>query len=277
MVDGISGGNATSGTFGAINLDALDAIQVGDNPNNSDTSNQGGQGDDPFAGVEIDERYKEFDPKEALARTLKSKFDKKSNDFDKLMGDFNKVSERANLLNQLFTDEGLFYALVNQVKPDLVKNVDYGIQIKEELKKEFGEGYKPSLTRQEAERDDPGGKDWKYYKRLDDLSNKFGNSSGHSKNLKEYLDSRRAEEELEEQKMQQSLSTLKTELKMSDEEAKAIISWGEALQLKDLVKIHRFLRRFSSAPGITNIPGDTVTKSKKDEYLESIFGKKKKS
>jgi hypothetical protein len=273
MVDGISGSEVASETFSEINLDALNSEQVSTETNDSGTSSQGG-GDDPFKGVEIDERYKGLEPTEALLRTLKSKYDKTTNDYQKLTRDYNKASQRAELLNQLFTDEGLFLALVNQVKPDLVKNVDYGVQIKEELKKQFGEGYKPSLTRQEAERDDPGGIDWKYYKKLDDLSNKFGENSGHSKNLKEYLDQRKAEQDLESEQMQASLETLKKEMKMGDEEAKAIIAWSEGLQMKDLVKIHRYLRKFSSAPGITQQPGDSVHKSQKEKYLDELFGRK---
>lgn len=279
-MDNISGGNSTSDTF-SVDLDALEGFEVGaganDSANNGSDNNNGGQGqeDDPFAGIEVEEKYKSLDPKEGLLRTLKSRYDKTSNDFTKLASEHESALQKVELFNQVFTDEGLFYALVNEVKPELVRNVDYGSRIKEELKKEFGEGFKPTLTRHEAEKDDPGGTDWKYYRKLDELSSKFSQGGSHSLKVKEYLEEKTKAEKAERAKMEADFAQMKKELKLGDDEAKAVMEWGNKLTPRDLVKIHRFLRKLPSSPGITRIPGESGTKSSADNYLDEIFGKKK--
>jgi len=174
----------------------------------------------------------------------------------------------------MLTDEGLFMAFVNEVKPDLLKGRDATQQMKLQLGDEFGEDFKPSLTREEAERDDPFGTDSKYYIKLDSLRKELAGVNGTMPTtVKEYLAKKQKLENTESQKYEIERETVKSQYKMSDVEVKAVSDWAHKLKFQDLVKVHRFLRKFPTRnPDITSTPGDAQgTKSARQKFLDGVF------
>ena len=175
----------------------------------------------------------------------------------------------------MIDDEGLLYAFIREVKPDLVKPLDLGTQLKEQLQKEFGEDFKPSLTRDEAERDDPFGKDARYYMKVDSLKQKLLNEGGQENlTIKEYLAKKRKAVETENAKYEMEREEVKQQFKMNDVEVKAVSDWALKLKFADLVKVHRFLRKIPSGinPNLNSAPGSAPgTQSERDKFLKSLF------
>lgn len=225
--------------------------------------------------IEIDERFKELPREEATIRTLQSQKDRIAAEHSKLMKEYEEKSKISGLFDQMIEDEGLLYAFIRQVKPDLVKPIDLGTQLKEQLQKEFGSDFKPEMTRDEAEREDPFGKDAKYYMRVDALKQKLLNEGGQENvTIKEYLAKKRQAQEAENAKYEMEREQVKTELKMQDAEVKAVSDWALKLGFKDLVKVHRFLSKFpgKSNPNLNEATGSNPgTLSEREKFIRNVF------
>jgi len=223
--------------------------------------------------IEIDERFKHLDPAEARIRTLQSQRDHTRAEHDKLLKEYAERDQVAGLLDQMLEDEGLLMAFIAETKPELVKSRNVASELKDQLKKEFGEDFKPQLTREEAERDDPFGNDYKYYMRVDELRAKLKEGGEAPQSVKEYLKAVNAKKQAEAAKYENERQTVKAQKKMSDEELKAVSDWALTLKLSQIVDIHRYLRKLPAGnPNLTSVPGGgEVVKSEKNKILDELF------
>lgn len=280
MENSIANNGTPSGESFDVNIDTLDGFAgVGGQPGSvelSQNNNDNASKSQPEV-FEIDDRYKNLPEPEGRFRTLKSKYDKLEADHTKLAGEYEFGSKAQLLIDNLVKDENLLRVFINQVKPGLLPKVDLGSSIKETLKTEFGEDFKPSLTRIEAERDDPGGKDWLYYRRLDELASKLsGNPGTEATSVKEYLEKVASMKESEKQKYLAHIEEVKKEFNATDEEIKGTLAWGEKLQLRDLLKLNRFLRRLpSKAPALEMASGfnpNQGVSNERSKFLKEFIG-----
>ncbi|WP_448506630.1 hypothetical protein [Immundisolibacter sp.] len=267
----VSAENTSQQSFD-VDMSILSAEQVQASADNSQNPNVHTNTDE-LSQIEIDERFKELPKEQAIIRTLQSQKDKYFSDYNKLAKDFEEKDKIAGLFDQMIDDEGLLYAFIREIKPDLVKPLDLGTQLKEQLQKEFGEDFKPTLTRDEAERDDPFGKDARYYMKVDALKAKLLQEGGQENvTIKEYLAKKRQLQEAEDAKYEMEREQVKQQYKMSDLEVKAVSDWAMKLKFKDLVEVHRFLRKFPGNPNINQAPGSAPgIKSAREEFLKQIF------
>lgn len=261
-----------------VNVDALDDIQIDTPVDSSQESNvhtnDENQSQENQEEFEIDEKFKELDPAEARLRTLQSQRDSHKSAYNKLMKDYDERDQVAGLLDQMIEDEGLLMAFISEIKPDLVKSRDIASELKGQLQQEFGEDFKPQLSRDEAERDDPFGQDSKYYMKLDELKQKLkGGDNLQATTVKEYLKKKKELEANEAEKYALERETVKSQYKMSDVELKSVSDWAMALKFADLVKVHRFLRKFPTRnPNLTSVPGDQQgVKSARDKFLDETM------
>lgn len=225
--------------------------------------------------IEIDPRFSNLPKAEALIRTLQSQKDKTQAEYNKIIKEYEQVTKIKDLFDKMLEDENLLRIFVNQVKPGIIPNKDYGEIIKEKLKQEFGEDYKPSLTRYEAERDDPGGIDWKYYKRLDQLEQELSHNSPDAKTVQEYLENLKKQQEIAQKELSMEIEKVKTELKADDNEIQGVVNWAKKLSIKDILTLHRFLRKFHKVPEYTSNSNSTVKDSispNREKFLKEIFG-----
>lgn len=225
--------------------------------------------------IEIDPKFGHLPKEEALLRTFQSRYDKLSTTHQQLAQKVQELEKLENLFESMTKDEGLLLTFVNQIKPGLIPQKDYGELIREKLRQEFGEDYKPTLTRLEAERDDPGGLDWKYYKRLDQLEQELTKvNSNVANSVKEYLEQKQKQQQAEQEKLKIEIETVKKELSVSDDEIKGTLNWYENLKLKDLIVLNRFLRKFptTKAGNIVTSPGVGTNLSQREQFLKNIFG-----
>jgi len=256
-----------------VDLSTLEQVQA-DTSVGSSTSNVHTNTEESQVQVEIDERFKHLDPAEAALRTLKSQRDQTRADHDKLLKEFGERDQIAGLLDQMLTDEGLLMAFIAETKPELIKSRNIASELKDQLKKEFGEDFKPQLTREDAERDDPFGNDYKYYMRVDELRAKLKENGEAPQSVKEYLRKKREREQLESAKYENERMTVKAQKKMSDDELKAVSDWALKLNFAQIVDIHRYLRKrpTGSNPNITSVPGGgEVLQSAKSKYLDELM------
>lgn len=270
----VSAENTSQQTF-SVDMSILDE-QVEAPASNSQDSNVHTNVDESNNQIEIDERFKELPREEATIRTLQSQKDRITAEHSKVIKELEEKSKISGLFDQMLEDEGLLYAFIRQVKPDLIKPVDLGTQLKEQLQKEFGSDYKPQLSRDEAEREDPFGTDAKYYMRVDALKQKLLTEGGAQENLtiKEYLAKKRQAQETENAKYEMEREQVKQQFKMQDAEVKAVSDWAMKLKFADLVKVHRFLSKFpgKSNPNLNEVAGSAQgTLSERDKFLKGVF------
>jgi len=261
-----------------IDLSALENIQVGNQSSNSQntnvhTNNGESQNQNENSEIEIDERFKDLDPAEARIRTLKSRYDTTTSAYNKLMKDYDERDQVANLFDSMLEDEGLLMAFIAETKPELVKNRNSAEVVKAQLVEEFGKDFKPQLTREEAERDDPFGNDMKYYDRVNELRAKLKQTTETPQSVKDYLKAKKQKSEAEAQKYDLERQAVKAQKKMSDNELQSVSKWALDLKFGQIVDIHRFLSKFPSRnPNITSVPGGgEVTKSAKAKYLDELM------
>jgi hypothetical protein len=226
---------------------------------------------------EIDPRFKDLDKSEGLIRTYQSKYDSITAEHTKLLNEHEKARKAVEFLNTLPEDENLLYAFINEVKPGLIKPKDVSVALKEALSKEFGEGFKPELSREEADREDPGGTDWRYYRKLDELYQDIskGKSGTNVNSIKEILAEREAQRKLQDAEYQSEIETAKTKFKMSDEEVKNTVEFGSKLKFADLVRITRLLQKIPNAKigSVENLSGSVTSQStNRQNFLKNIYG-----
>lgn len=225
--------------------------------------------------VEIDPRYKGLPEADAIARTIQSKYDKLNMDFINAQKELQASSVYKEILADLYEKEDALYAFLNERKPELINSRDIKTELKKALTTKFGEGFKPTRSRDEAEREDPGGTDWLYYKELDKLTAELTSGSGSyakHKSLKEFRDTIKAQREAEDREIEQEISQAKQKYQMPDAEVDWTRKWSATLKFADLVEIARFLRRFQNSPAMASIPGSNgvaVSQSRK-EFLETL-------
>lgn len=257
-----------------IDISSLSLDESGGQADDSEVQKQSSA--DSQEQFEIDPKFSHLPKEEALLRTFQSRYDKLSSVHSQLAQKVQELEKLENLFELMSKDEGLLRTFVNQLKPGLIPQKDFGEIIKEKIRQEFGEDYKPTMTRLEAERDDPGGLDWKYYKRLDQLEQELSRGNTEVANtIAEYLERKNKERQLEQEKLKQEVEIVKKELNVSDDEIKGTLSWYENLKLKDLIVLNRFLRKFptTKAGNIVTSPG-SGTQSSRQQFLSSIFNKR---
>lgn len=258
-----------------LNLDS-DNGDVKSNDSASNVSDTNNADDKKIEDQDIDPRYSNLPREEALIRTLQSRYDKAQAELQKITKDYELSAKIKETFERMVEDENLLRIFVNQIKPGLIPKKDYGEIIREKIKQEFGEDYKPQLTRLEAERDDPGGTDWKYYKRLDQLERELmGSENTEVSTIKEYIENMQKKKIAEQEELKLEVEKIKKEMNASDEEIKGILNWAEKLKLKDILTLHRFLRKFHRVPDIQSPSNQSsnISSPDREKFLREIFGK----
>lgn len=252
----------------SFELPSLDAPQV--DPQQTPGSTEGSQ---PLQ-VEVDPKYAGMPEAEGIARTIQSKYDKLNVDYLQAQKDVQTNSVYKEILTDLYESDDALYALLSERKPELISNRDVKTEVTTRLVAKFGEGFEPELSRDEAERKDPGGKDWLYYQELDKIRAEVTGAGSYAKHktLKEYREATKAERDAEDAKVELEVTQTKEKLKMSDGEVDWTRKWAASLNFENLTQMARFIRKFKNAPTMGNIPGSqTVAMSKtRQEFLDSL-------
>lgn len=260
--------SATSPESFDVDLSKLDALQV--EPEQTPGSTEGSQ---PLQ-VEVEPKYKGLPGAEGIARTIQNKYDKLNMDYLKVMKENQQYGVYKEVLTDLYENEDALYAFLTERKPELVSNRDIKTEVTKRLTDKGYGGYEPQLSRDEAERKDPGGKDWLYYREIDKITNEVLGAGSYAKHksLKEFREARIAEVRTQEANIEAEIADAKERLKMSDAE----VDWNRKfiadLKFADIAKITRFIRKFHNAPTMGNIPGGPIvgmSKERKD-FLDGI-------
>lgn len=265
-------GPASGETF-EVDLDALEAAA------GPGSEGEGGvkpnEKEDAKEFFDIDERFKDLPPAEARFRTIQSRYDTVVKERNDALASSQELEAYRNFVNQVLADEKMAIALVNQVNPELIPKKDMSQVIKSKLKEKFGEGYKPQLSRQEAERDDPGGKDWQYYRMLDEITKSATEDDPqHSMTIKQYKEKLNAMKEEEKQAALKEIDDVKKKFNTTDDEIRAVSEFLNKMSLEQGVRLHRLLRKISpKIPGVTNVSGHSSgPPSDRQRMIKEIFG-----
>ena len=239
----------------------LDALFNGEPVQNADIDSMQNQ------EFEIDERFKSLDPKEGQFRTIQSKYDKITADYNKLLANYATVEERAKLVDQMYEDKNLLYAIVNEIDPALVNKPDIKQIATEKLKAEFGD-FKPMLSREEAERDDPFGRDAQYYARVDELRKQLITTANKPTSIKEYREKQLREKQELENKQRAEVANVQKKYNATEERVQSVIKFFNSLDLDKAFQVYTLLTRQPQTKANLNLISGTPTTGKSRAFME---------
>jgi len=220
--------------------------------------------------IEIDERFIGLEPNEAKFRSIQSKYDRLQADYNKFQQTYTTVEEKAKLVEELMQDPNLLYAFVNEINPNLINKPDTSNLIKQKLKEEFGESYKPQLTREQADREDPGGTDWQYYRRLDTLYTDFSKNQNKATSVKEYKEQLAKQQQAQQSQQLALVRDVQNKKNANDVETKAVIDLFTKLDLEKAFDLHRLLRRQPQTRTNLNIISGSPTTGVSPQYADFL-------
>ena len=256
MQDGnIGGTNGTSQESFEVDLSALEGSQV---------VPEGQTGSDPNAvqstNIEVDPEFVGLPQAEGIARTMQRKHDKLYTEHQKIVKESEQNAIFKEIMDDLYQSDDALYALLSERKPELVQQRDVGELVRTKLIEEFGEGYEPEMSREEAERKGVGSKDWRFYRRQDSLWQELSKeqSYGKFKNLKEYRESVVNKRKEEDGKIEMEIAEAKQKLQASDAEVDYARKWAADTSFENILRTLRIIRKMQKTPVIGNVPGTTV-------------------
>jgi hypothetical protein len=216
---------------------------------------------------EIEDRWKDLPEQEGKYRSLKSKYDKLYSYHENVLREAEENSKAKQFVEDLLADDEIFEAFVAERKPELLQKKDITAIIKEKMAQEF-QDYQPS--RREAE-EDPGGKAWLYYKRLDELYDEQKNKkSTGALSIKELKAKRLEMEKAREMELTNVLTEVKTAMKWDDNQLKQFESWAKKLKPIEIAKMYNFAIKTMRIPSVTNLPGNSSQPSSRSSFWNSI-------
>lgn len=218
--------------------------------------------------IKIDEKYKDLPEHEAIIRTLQSQRDKYQNQIDSLSTTLEQNSKYEEFYNSIMEDDDMLNSFIAERKPELLKKnqTDITEEIKTKLNTEFGD-YKP--TREEAN-DDPGGKAWLYYKRLDELYSELKEKKSSNKTIEELKTEYKNRKQKEQEELTTKLTDVKTKMNWDDFQLKSFYTWAQKLEPLTLAKMYRFALRTDRIPGASELQGGAVTVSERAKFLSTL-------
>jgi hypothetical protein len=221
--------------------------------------------------VEIDEKFKDLDPYEARIRTLQSRHDKIYNEYQNLVKQRQEDEKYLQILNDILEDDIVFEAFVNERKPGLIKETDVTDVIQKKLREEFGD---VRYTRAEAD-ENPGGKAWLYFKRLDELYNELKGNNPKITTLKEAIAYKRAMKEKQEKEQQalllKEIEAVKKKFNWDDNKIREFQQWAQKLTVVNLASIYNYAVKALKVPSATSIQGTpNVNQSLRSKFLNNL-------
>lgn len=193
------------------------------------------------------------------AREFQSRYDKLYSQHQNVLRDMQTYREKAQLLEEISNDPELLEAFVTEIRPDLIQKKDITQIVQERLRAEFGD-YKPS--RSEAD-EEPGGKAWLYFKRLDEIYNES------KANIKPPQTVQQIKKQREEA-IESEINKLKTQFKWDDTSVNNFRQWANSLNLTNLAKLYEFAIRTNRTPEALVQGGNARTLTAREKFLKTL-------
>lgn len=224
--------------------------------------------------VEIDERFADLNisEEEKRFRTLKSKYDKLYTTNEKVLRESELSSKAKEFFNQLESDDELLEAYLNERKPELLSKRDISTIVKEKLNAEFQEFAEKKPSRSDAD-EDPGGRAWLYYKRLDELYNELKGGNKKAATVKELREQRKLERESQEGAIVKQIEDLKVRMNLDDNFIDGFNDWRKKVDLEGLMKVYKSALLTQRLPSAAQMSGRTTTpnvQGARKTFLETL-------
>jgi hypothetical protein len=206
---------------------------------------------------------------------LQSERDKYFNDVQVLTKTVDQYRTVVNAFELLQNDPEYRRAWLAEVDPEVFDrgSVDVDAEVQKVLTKEF-----PDFSPSREDKDTPGTKSYRYYRRADKLYEQFENKKPvEVKGLKEVLESRKAENTKKAQKLQADIERIKTERGWNDPTIKRMKDWIQGLSVYDYAKMFNFAMSRIDPTLVTNpteIRGDSAA-GNLSEQVSQMLGPRK--
>lgn len=196
--------------------------------------------------VDIDPRYANLNPQEAMLRTFQSRYDQAQADLQKYKAEADKVKLIEDILVSLNEDDEALEAFLYQRKPELVKKPDFNSWAQNKLRAEFGEEFEFDKDRASY---DPS--HIAYQKRVEQLYTEYqqGNQSK-VKSLAELRQKREEEKQAQNEALRNEYLKLQETHKLSNEQMKGFVNFISKANtdLNLLFNLWRFANRQPQIP-----------------------------
>lgn len=219
---------------------------------------------------EIDDKFKDLPREEATLRTIQSRYDKLYKIHEQMLREKEENSKLVEFLTELEEDDTILEAYLNERKPELISKRDISTIVKEKLTEEFPEFAELRPTRQDAD-DDPGGRAWLYFRRLDELYADLKGQSGKTKTVKEIREEHKQVKMQQDAEIHRQLQDVQTKMNWEDNALQSFIQWANKASLYDLAKMYKFGLNTMRINSVTTIPGQQPTqKTARQSFLERL-------
>lgn len=217
----------------------------------------------------IDDRFKDLDPAEGLARTIQSKQ-------GVLVGNIKKVTDQnavllkdSQFLEELTTNPELRQAFITKMNPELVQDVDS--QVRNVLKKEFAD-FEPV----EEERSNIQSRTAKYFRRENRLYDTLENSSS-NKTVEEILSDVSNRKKEQSKAFDVTVAKIKEREGYDDTSLQDFMDFAKKFGIEAVHKVYKFKLAKSTTGKIASKASSSgmVSQDGNLKKLDDMFGKKR--
>jgi len=219
---------------------------------------------------EIDDKFKDLPENEAILRTYQSRYDKLYKKHEEVLKEAETKSKLVDFVTDLEEDDAILEAYLRERKPELVSKRDISTIVKEKLNEEFPEFVENKPTPQDGY-DDPGGRAWLYFKRLDELYGDLKGSSSKSQTIKEIREERNKQKAEKDAELKLQLEDVQKRMKWDESKLQNFVNWANKTNVYELAKIYNLGMNTMKISSVSNLPGDSRKgKTARQSFLEGL-------
>jgi len=220
--------------------------------------------------LEIDEKFQNLPKYEAALRTSKSRYDKLYQTHQNTLKELNDNSKIVDFLVELEEDDTILEAYLRERKPELIQKREFSTVIKEKLNEEFPEFVDSKPSRNDAD-DDPGGRAWLYFKRLDELYSDLKGKGSNTQTIKEIRAERKRLEAERGAELQKQLNDVQNKMNWNEEMLKRFVEWSNKASILELAKMYKLGLNTLRIDSVSNVPGqEPQKKTLRQQFIESL-------
>lgn len=220
---------------------------------------------------QIDPRFQNLAPNEAIARTVQSMVTPLHQQIKELSEKEKKYSEYIDGLGLIFENREARLAFIRELEPELVSTPDIDEAVKKALEKEFGEDFQPD---NDEAKSNHWSKSAKYFRKLDKLYKEFEDKEKNTsfKTYKEIKDEYSKRKTEQSKATEKQINEIKTKYNVGDDVVDLYKKWLKSATIEDHFLNFMRIQDFNKTPSISSIGGNGVSPDQRMKKINDLFG-----
>jgi hypothetical protein len=220
---------------------------------------------------QIDPRFANLPPEEAIARTVQSMVTPLHQQIKELTEKEKKYTSYLDSLSLITEDPEARRAFIRELDPELVQPEDIDDVVKSKLDKKYGTDFK--VDREEAA-NDHWSKSAKYLRDMEHMYNEEQEKSSKQTyktfaEIKKEIAGRKIKAKENEDKQ---LSDIQVKYQLNDATVNDFIQYLSKATIEDHFLNYRNVRKFDNNTSIASVPGSGLTLNEKMKKVDNLFG-----